>query len=301
MAHKLLVTGASGQLGNLVLDQLLARGVSPGDIIAATRDVSKLASYAAKGIELRHADFDSDTETLAKSFAGADRLALISTDAVGEPGKRLNQQTNAVNAAKAAGVGHIVYTSMPNPTPDSKITFAGDHRGTEEAVKASGLAYTILRNSWYQENLFMSLPQALASGQWFTSAGQGYVSHVSRADCAAALAAALASDATDSKTYTLTGPEKLTTDEIAAIASDVLGKPLAVIHLTDEQLAGGMKAAGVPEMMIPFLIGFEANTRVGGADVLTNDVEALIGQKPRSMKAFFEASKDVFLKPAAHH
>ncbi|MFM2277849.1 MAG: hypothetical protein RLZZ444_80 [Pseudomonadota bacterium] len=293
MAQKLLLTGAAGHLGKLTLDSLLARGVAAGDIIATTRDPSKLADYAAKGVEVRQADFN-DLEGLIKAFAGADRLAIVSTDAIDGIGTRLKQQTNAVQAAKAAGVKHIIYTSMPNPGPESKITFAGDHRGTEEAVKASGLSYTILRNAWYQENLFMSLPQAFASGQWYTSAGEGKVTHVSRADCADALAAALSANTTESKTYTLTGPEKFTTAEIAALASQIVGKPLNVVQLTDEQLAGGMKAAGVPDFMIPFLVGFDANTREGGIDLVTDDVETLTGHKASPLKAFFEANKAAF-------
>lgn len=291
MSQKLLLTGASGQLGRLVLDQLLAKGVAPADIIATTRDVSKLADYAAKGIEVRKADFN-DPASIADAFKGATRLALISTDTIGQ---RLQQHRNAIAAAKAAGVQHIIYTSMPNPHPDSKITFAAEHRGTEEAIKASGLSYTILRNAWYQENLFLSLPQVLASGHWYTSTGDGKMNYLARADCAAALAAVLASDNTESKVYTLTGGEKLTTADIAALASDVLGKKIEVIQLTDEQLAAGMQQHGVPDFMIPFIIGFEANTRVGDADIQTDDVEKLMGRKPTPIRAFFEANKAALL------
>ena len=141
----------------------------------------------------------------------------------------------------------------------------------------------------------MNLPQALADGQWFTSAGDGKTAHISHADCAAALAAALASDDTASQTYTLTGPQALTNSEIATIASEALGKPLQVINLTDEQLADGMKSAGVPDYMIPFLIGFEANTRDGGVDLVTGDVKKLTGQAPSPIRAFFEANKNALL------
>jgi len=291
---KLLVTGASGKLGRLVLDNLLAKGVAAADIIATTRDTSKLGDYAAKGVDVRKADFN-DAASLVAAFSGADRLALISTDAIDGEGTRLKQQTAAVNAAKAAGVKHIVYTSMPNPHKDSKITFAGDHRGTEEAVKASGLSYTILRNAWYHENLFMSLPQVLASGHWYTSTGDGKVNNLARADCAAALAAVLASDTTENKTYTLTGAEKMTTADIAALASEVLGKKIEVIQLTDEQLEGGMRAAGVPDFLVPFLVGFEANTRIGDADIQTDDVELLTGKKPTAFRTFFEENKAALL------
>ena len=293
MAQKLLVTGASGKLGQLVLEALLARGVSPADIIATTRDPSKLAGFAAKGIEVRAADFD-DPDLTRKAFAGADRLALISTDALDDKGTRQRQQTAAVAAAKDAGVMHIVYTSLPS-AENSKVIFAPDHLNTEKAIKASGLGYTLLRNTWYQENMFMSLPQVLKSGQWYTSAGTGKIAPIARADCAEAIAAALASGSADSATYTLTGAELFSTDQTAALASEITGKPIAVIHLSDEQLAGGMKAAGVPDFLIPTLISFEAATREGNLGAQTSDFEALTGKKPKPYRAFFEESKAALL------
>ena len=289
MAQKLLVTGASGKLGNLVLDALLKRGVAASDIIATTRDTAKLADYAAKGIEIRKADFN-DPDSVKAAFTGADRVAIISTDALDGAGTRIKQQTNAVAAAKAAGVKHIVYTSMPQPD-NTKVIFSPDHLKTEEAIKASGLGYTILRNTWYQENMFMSLPQVLASGHWYTSAGEGRIAHVAREDCAEAIAAALASGSDEKATYTLTGSEARTTSEIAVLASEITGKPIQVVQLNDEQLAGGMKAAGVPDFLIPMLISFEAATREGDLAALTGDVEALTGRKPKPFRAFFEENK----------
>ncbi|MCO6187233.1 SDR family oxidoreductase [Rhizobium sp. L1K21] len=295
---KLLVTGASGKLGKSAVTLLLANGVAPGDIIATTRDPSKLADLAAKGVDVRAADFD-DPASLSAAFAGAERLALISTDALDVPGKRLKQHQAAVNAAKAAGVKHIVYTSMPNPGPESRITFAPDHRGTEEAIKASGLTYTILRNSWYNENLFMSLPSALQSGKWFTSTNGGRLAYIAHVDCAAALAAALASDNTSSEVLTMTGPQSLSYAEIAALASEATGKPIEVINLTDDQLAEGMKAAGVPEFMLPFMLGIEANVREGHFDLVTDDFEKLTGKKPSPLKDFLVANKDALLAAPA--
>jgi NAD(P)H dehydrogenase (quinone) len=289
MAQKLLVTGASGKLGKLVLDALLKRGMAASDIIATSRDVAKLADYAAKGVETRNADFN-DPDSVKAAFAGAERIVIISTDALDDKGTRQKQQLAAVEAAKAAGVKHIVYTSMPQPD-NSKVIFSPDHLKTEEAIKASGLGYTILRNTWYQENMFMNLPQVLASGQWYTSAGEGRIAHIARADCAEAIAAALASGSDAKTTYTLTGPEARTTAEIAILASEITGKPIQVIQLNDEQLAGGMKAAGVPDFLIPTLISFEAATREGNLAALTGDFEALTGRKPKPFRAFFEENK----------
>ena len=175
----LFISGAGGKLGRLVVASLLEKGYA-GKIIAGTRKPEELAF---PGVESRKADF-TDTAGFTAALAGVDRLLLISTDALGEA--RRAQHLSAVAAAKAAGVKRIVYTSMPHPEPGSIIPMAADHYATEQAIKASGLDYTILRASWYAENLLGSLPQALASGKWFTSAGAGRVSYLPRVDIARA-------------------------------------------------------------------------------------------------------------------
>lgn len=290
---KILVSGASGHLGRLVIQNLLESGkVAPADIVAGSRDTTKLADLAAKGVETRRVDFDD--ANLAAAFSGIDRLLVISTDVLDRPGHRIGQHRAAVAAAKAAGVGRIYYTSMINPET-SLVSFAPDHAGTEQAIRESGLAYTIFRNAWYMENLFMSLPHALASGSWYTSAGKGRNAHAARADIAGAIAGALVSEASANAVYNLTGPATLTTDEIAALMREVTGKPLAVVHLTDEQLAGGMKAAGVPEPFIPVLVSFEANTRESGFDVATKDIETLSGKAPQDLKSFLVTNKAALL------
>ena len=285
----ILVTGAAGHLGRRIVELLLDG--KPGHIIAATRDTAKLADFAARGAETRRADFD-DAASLDAAFAGVDRLLIISTDALGEDGKRLKQHLVAIEAAKRAGVKHIVYTSMPNPD-NSHVTFAPDHLGSENAVKASGIPYTILRNAWYMENLAMALPPALASGHWYTSSGDGKNGYIAREDCARSAAAVLANPPVN-QTFTLTGPEAVTTAEIAALASEVFAKPLTVINVTDEQLAGGMKAAGVPEFLIPMLVSFDTTTRAGEFDVRTGDVEQLTGRKPQNLGDYLTANKALF-------
>ncbi|KSV94263.1 SDR family oxidoreductase [Sinorhizobium sp. GL28] len=289
MSDTLLVTGATGQLGKLVLDQLLGSGVEPTRIIATSRDTAKLADYTAKGVQARVADFD-DPASLDKAFAGADRILIISTDALDQPGKRLKQHLAAVTAAEKAGARHILYTSMPSPET-SVIPFAPDHLGTENAIKATGIPYTILRNGWYMENLFMALPHALETGQWYSSSGEGRLAHIARADAAKAAAAALASGANESRTYTLTGGEQRSTDEIAALVAKATGKRLDVVHISDEALAGGLKGAGLPDFLIPIVVSFDANTREGHINMVTNDVTSLTGATPVKLGAFLEASK----------
>jgi NAD(P)H dehydrogenase (quinone) len=296
MTETLLVTGASGQLGRAVINHLLgAQKIAPSSIIATTRDPENLADLAALGIAVRAADFN-DRTSLEKAFAGADRVLIISTgDLDLKTGRRLKQHRTAVAAAEAAGVSHLLYTSMPNPEPGSPVLFAGDHHGTEQAIKASGIPYTIFRNGWYQENLFMSLPHAISAGKWYTSAADGRIAHGARDDMAAAIAAGLASGSKESRIYTLTGPQAYTTNEIAALVSEVTGKPLEVVQLPDDALTEGVKAAGVPEDFARIIVSFDANTRAGRIAEVTDAVEKLSGRKPRTLKQFLEANKAALL------
>ena len=291
---KLLVTGAAGQLGRAILHHLLETSkVSASDIVAASRDTSKLADLAANGVETRKADF-TDEAGLAAAFAGIDRVLIISTDDLATPGGRLKQHKTAVAAAAKAGVKHILYTSMPNPDK-SLVSFAPDHLGTEEAIKATGIPYTILRNAWYDDNYLMSMPHNLETGTWYTAYGAGKVSNISRDDCARAAAAALANPPAGSTTFTLTGSESLNAEEIAALVSKATGKPLNVVHVTDEQLAGGLTSAGLPDFLVKMLVSADANIRAGNFDLVTGDFEKLTGQKPQLLSAYLENSRDALL------
>ncbi len=279
----LFIGGASGHLGRRVVELLLERGYD-GKIIAGTRSPEKLADL--NGVEVRRADYsDSD---FAAALAGADAFLLISTDQVGT---RLALHSKAVEAAKAAGVKHILYTSGPTPEPPSAITFAPEHYGTEQVIKASGLGYTILRMCWYTEALLSVLPPVLATGQWYSSAGDGKVNYVTREDCARAAAGALMQPAAN-RSYTVSGPAALSAEEIATIASEITGRPLKVVHVTDEQLAAGARAAGVPEFVIEnFVVSFDRNTREGKVDLATDAVESLWSSKPTSVREFLTANK----------
>jgi NAD(P)H dehydrogenase (quinone) len=291
MTQTLLVTGASGKLGRSVVNHLLDTFKVPAErIIATTRSPASLGDLAARGVTVRQADFD-DAASMAKAFKGADRLLIISTDELAIQGKRREQQVAAVAAASKAGVAHLLYTSLPNTEPGSAVLFAPDHYDTEQAIKASGIPYTIFRDGWYDENLFMSAPQVLASGHWYSSAGEGRISYCARDDMAAAIAGGLASGASESTTYTLTGPQAYTTTEVAALISQVTGKPIEVIQLSDEALTEGMKAAGLPEPIARLLVSFDAATRAGDLGMVTDSVEKLSGRKPIALKQFLEANK----------
>ncbi|SCX31159.1 Quinone oxidoreductase 2 [Agrobacterium sp. DSM 25558] len=287
---KILVTGASGNLGQAIIRHLLETyHVLASDIVAASRDTSKLSTLGSKGVEVRKADFD-DAASLDAAFAGIDTVLIISTDALAVPGLRLTQHKAAVAAAKTAGVKHLAYTSMPNPDK-SLVTFAPDHLGTEEAVKASGLPYTIIRNAWYNDNYLHSMAHNLQSGQWFTAMGDGKVSNISRDDCARAAAAALAKGKAENKTYTVTGPQSLNADEIGAIISHAAGKPLAVVKVSPADLQKGIEGAGLPGFVAEMLASADANIAAGNFDLVTSDYETLTGEKPQTSEAFFNAHK----------
>ncbi|KXG86065.1 SDR family oxidoreductase [Agrobacterium bohemicum] len=292
--NKLLVTGASGNLGQAIIHHLLETYKVPAsNIVAASRDASKLSSLGSKGVELRNADFD-DAASLDAAFTGIDTVLIISTDALAVPGQRLTQHKAAVAVAAKAGVKHIAYTSMPNPDK-SLVTFAPDHLGTEEAVKASGLPYTIIRNAWYNDNYLHGMPHNLQGGQWFTAMGEGKVSNVSRDDCARAAAAVLAKGQPENKTYTITGPQSLNADEIAAIISQATGKPLAVVKVSPADLQKGIEGAGLPGFVAEMLASADANIAAGNFDLVTADYETLTGEKSQTTEAFFKVHKAALL------
>jgi NAD(P)H dehydrogenase (quinone) len=285
---KLLVTGAAGHLGQRVVHHLLhTLGVSAQRLIVTTRQPGKLASLAALGVEVRAADFD-DANTLDRVFQGADRMLLISTDALDVPGRRLAQHRNAIRAAETAGVHHVVYTSMPLPH-GSPLLIAPDHAGTEDALTASALpGWTVLRNHWYFENLFMTLPSVLPSGKWYSAAGDGRVAHIARDDLALAAATALLGSA-GKTALTLSGAKAYSTAEIAALVAKVLDQPIEVIQVPLEGLVQGMVGAGLPEPLARVFASFDTNTAAGRVAEVTGDFEYLTGKQPQAFEVWLEA------------
>jgi NAD(P)H dehydrogenase (quinone) len=295
-----LVTGASGHLGQSVLHHLLdTLKIEPGRIAAASRKPAALSAWAARGVATRAADFN-DSASLDQAFSGVKRLLIISTDALDADGTRLKQHKAAVKAAAKAGVDHIAYTSLPN-ADTSLVTFAPDHAGTEVAIAQSGVpGWSMLRNNWYFENLFHSMPQALASGQWCSAAGQGKLAHIWREDQALAAATALADGFQGQRTLTLSGSGSYTADEIAALISKVTGKPLAVVHVPLEGLIQGMIGAGIPAPVATVLGSFDAAIKAGHLDGDSRDFEALTGRKPRNFEDWLTENAGKLAAPAAH-
>lgn len=280
----LLVTGASGNFGRIAVEELLARGATK--VIAGTRDPSKLQDLAAKCVEVRKLDFD-DASTLPAALAGVERLLIISTNDIG---RRVAQQTAIVDAAKAAGVKHIVYTSAPAARPDADAGLNPEHFWTEVAIATSGADFTILRNNMYAENIFMEAGQILASGQIFGLIGDRGTSYVTRADTARTAAGALLS--AEGKTIEdVTGPAPVTNVERAALLGQLSGKKIDVIALTPAQLQQGMVAAGVPEGFAAALVAFQRDAVTGYHGVVSDVVERYSGRKPTAYADFLAASK----------
>ncbi len=296
MTQTLLVTGASGHLGRRVVELLLE--VKAGHIIATTRSPKKLADLAEQGVEVRQADFDQP-ETLAAAFAGADRLLLISTDAVDGTDRRIKQHRNAVNAAEQAGVKHMIYTSLTRPEPGTPILLAPDHHATEQALAASSLDWTVLRNNVYTDLFLMSLPQAVAAGQLAAAAGDGGVGYVTREDCARAAAAALKATTSGRTTLDITGPEVVTYAELAQIASDITGRPVSYINVPPEEMVKGMVGAGFPQGVAELLVSFQTATAQGYLALATDTVAELTGSAPQSVRNFLAAYKEALLPPPA--
>jgi NAD(P)H dehydrogenase (quinone) len=282
-----LVTGASGHLGQAVINHLLTIYKVPANkIIATTREPQKLAALAAKGVTVRDANFDDEAH-LTKAFAGATRLLLISTNSL-EGGVRLKQHLNAVSAAEKAGVGHVVYTSIPNATT-SPVLFAPDHVGTEKALADSKIAgWTLLRNNWYFENLFHSLPAALKSGTQYSAAGNGKIAYIARDDLARAAAAVLSSNKDGKATYTLSGAKQFSVDDIASLATKVTGKPLKVVQVPLEGLVQGMIGAGLPEGVARIFASFDAAAADGSLSGSPSDFKTLTGFEPQDFEAWFK-------------
>jgi NAD(P)H dehydrogenase (quinone) len=274
------ITGASGHLGQLTTDALLER-VEPGDVVLVTRNPSKLSDAAARGARVRQGDF-SEPSTLDEAFAGIDRLLLISTEVIRE---RVPGHLAAIEAARRAGVRHVLYTSIINPVPENPAVVAADHRATEEGLRDSGLEWTFLRNSIYAEYQVPSASQAIASGRHVHNSGDEAVSYVSRVDCAAAAAGALAGAAQPGRAYDVTGPEAITAADLATLGSELSGRSIEVVALEDDAyIAGLVEHAHMPEAAARDIASFGASARKGFGATVGDGVVELSGRLPRSFR-----------------
>ncbi|MBF4599663.1 NAD(P)H-binding protein [Frigoribacterium sp. VKM Ac-1396] len=268
-----IVTAASGQLGRLVVEVLLARGAAPESVVATSRDVSKLADLAERGVRTAELDY-ARPDTVAAVIGAGDVVVLISSDAVGQ---RVAQHTAVVDAAKAAGAARVVYTSAPKATT-SALVLAPEHKATEEHLAASGVSATVLRNGWYTENYAGEVATARESGVVSASVGDGRVASASRRDYAEAAAVAALDDSTAGRTFELSGDHAWNWDELAEAVAGITGTPVRYESLTPEQHAERLRGAGLDEGTVGFVVALDGNIRDGLLAETSGDLRALIGR-----------------------
>ncbi len=266
------VTGASGQLGRLVIDALL-RTVAPSEVIALVRNPSKLADLAARGVVVRAFDYDAPA-TLVPALAGVDRLLLISSS---EVGSREAQHGAVIAAAATAGVGYIAYTSILHADANP-MNLAIEHRATEAAIAASGLPHAFLRNGWYTENYVMSVAPAIEHGALIGSAGDGRVSSASREDYADAAAAVLVDGSVETRIFELAGDDAYTLTDFAAAIGDISGRPVIYKDLPQDDYRGVLEGAGLPAPIADMLAESDAKAAQGSLFDDGRALSTLIGR-----------------------
>ncbi|MCW3013356.1 MAG: family NAD(P)-dependent oxidoreductase [Solirubrobacterales bacterium] len=277
---KVAVTGASGQLGRLIALQLLER-MPAHDVVLVTRRPHALADLAERGADVRYGDFD-EPESLPAAFEGATRVLLISTNNIGE---RIDQHRAAIGGAAAAGVQHVTYTSLTNPAPGHPAgDVADEHRETEELLMSSGLEWTILRYGAYADLQVPLGVMAVRYGKLVTNAGHGRIAPISRQDCAAAAVAVLTSDGHEGKIYDVTGPEALSQSDIAALVSEVSGRPVQVVPVGDRRLVWGLTRFGAPKPVARAIANLGVATRENYFDLVDPAFEMLTGRRPTPLR-----------------
>lgn len=269
---RFFVTGASGQLGRLVVAALVERA-GPAAVAAIVRDPARAAGLFAEGVTVREGDYDRP-ETLDAAFAGAERLLLISSNAIGD---RVAQHRNVIEAAKQAGVARIAYTSVLHADV-SKLGLAEEHRATEALVAASGIAFTLLRNGWYTENYAAAIPAALAHDALIGSAGEGRISSAARRDYAEAASVALLDDAGERVVHELAGDGSYTLAEFAAELTRQAGKAIPYVDLPEAEYRAALIGVGLPEPMATLLADSDAAAAQGALFDASGALARLIGR-----------------------
>lgn len=293
-ARTLLVTGGSGRLARHVIEHVLERG--DDRVVTTTRTPERVADLRDRGVEVRRVDFDDDESDVARALEGADRMLLISTHAVGRRGA---QQGKVVRAAELAGVSHLLYTSATSPAPTPMSAIVSDHFWTELAIFRSDLSWTILRHNMYSEHVFLFLPTALAAGELRTSLGDGARAYVTRADCAAADAAALMADWTDRRIYDIGGPEALRVEDLLSIAEGLTGRAVRHIPVDDETALRALADSGLPPGFPEAALGFDVWARMGHHAIVTPAVRELTGREPQSLRDYLAEHLDTLLAGTA--
>jgi len=304
---RIVITGASGQYGRLATDMLIDKGLADR-LILITRTPGKLADRAAQGCEVRYGDYDKPG-TLADAVQGAEKMLLISGTRVGA---RVVQHKAAIDAAAAAGVKHVLYTSFIGiDDPANPAEVRHDHIETEAAMRASGMAWTALRDAHYADAMIlMAGPNVMATRKWFSNAGDGREAMVWRDDCVACAVAVLTTPGHENRIYNITGPDLQSFDEVAALIGAITGVQIAHVKVDDDGQYAIFDAMGIPRRPvddqyvsgIPWnsddMVSFGRAIREGFLEIRTDDVEKLTGRKARSVREMIEANRDMLVAAA---
>lgn len=280
----IVISGASGQLGHLVIQSLLAK-VPASQIVAAVRNPERASDLAALGVQIRKADY-TDPASLDAAFQGAEKVLLISSS---EVGLREAQHRNVIDAVKKAGVSLLAYTSLLH-VDTSPLGLAGEHAATEAYLGQSGVPFVLLRNGWYTENYLASIPPALQHGAFIGSAGEGRIASAARADYAEAAAVALTTPDQSGKVYELAGDESYTLAEFAAELSRQSGKQIPYVNLPESEFKAALVGAGLPEPLAGLLADSDAGASKGGLFDDKRQLSALIGRPTTPLAALMQAA-----------
>ncbi|MBO1766155.1 SDR family oxidoreductase [Allobranchiibius sp. GilTou38] len=266
------VTAASGQLGRLAVEELLARGVAAQDVVAVVRTPSKAADLADRGVQVREGDYDR-SETMTAALHDADRVLMISGPTAGQ---RIPQHTNVIEAAKAGGAKRIVYTSILN-ADDTTNPLAGEHQETERLLRASGVPVVLLRNGWYDENYTGQLDQYLEHGEIVGAAADGRISAAARQDYAVAAVATLLQDESGDRTYEL-GGSSFDMSELAAVISEVSGRTVAYRDVPAAEYVAVLRSNGLDEGTAEFVANIDSSIAHGDLETHSDALAELIGR-----------------------
>lgn len=280
----IVITGATGQLGRLVIQSLLKK-LPASQIVAAVRNPARAADLAAQGVQVRQADY-TDPASLEAAFQGAEKVLLISSSEIGQ---RTVQHRNVVDAAKKAGVSLVAYTSILH-ADRSPLGLAGEHAATEAYLRESGLPFVSLRNGWYTENYLASVQPALQHGAFIGSAGEGRIASAARADYAEAAAVVLSTPGQAGKVYELAGDDSYTLTEFAAELSRQSGKQIPYVNLPEADFKAALLGAGLPAPLAGLLADSDVGASKGGLFDDQRQLSALIGRPTTSLAALMQVA-----------
>lgn len=295
---KLIINGVDGQLGGHIAEFVLEKTKDFGNLIFTGYNMEKLDKYKKMGIEIRKVDYN-DTENLPKAFEGAETMVLVSMPFIGEP--RRNAHKNAVDAAKIVGIKRIIYTSYSGAgDPSNQALVLEDHNFTEDYIKESGLKYRFVRDSNYAEAILDTVMDSnFETGKWISNQGFGRVAYIAREDCAKAIAAVAMGAGEDNHAYTVCGTELLTCSDCMAIATEVIGKKFEFISVSDDELFAQFDSMGIPRTTEDMknspwpwcsedMVSCGAAVRNKKMEIMTDDYQYLVGEKPMSLKQLFQ-------------